>query len=141
MTPVENAIDRARRGIDWSYPCLIWVADYLLAATGVDYASGFRRVEWDEATAKKTLVRLAAGGQGRSAVEKTLDTMARQLGWEPVEENRQGAIIIGVYSDLADNGSAAIFDGTDRWIVAQLDGGCISMGRFPDRAWEVSCVC
>lgn len=141
MDAVKHAIARAERGIDWNYPCLIWVADYLLEATGVDYASGFRRVEWDEPSAKRALVRLSGGGKGASAVEKALDIMAQELGWEAVEENRQGAVMIGVYSDLAENGSTAVFDGTDRWIVAQLGGGCVSIGRFPDRAWEVSCVC
>lgn len=140
MTAIENAIARARRGIDWHYPCLIWVADYLLDATGVDYAIGWRRRAWDEPSAKRALVALSRGGRGISAVEKALDNMAEAQGWERAEENRQGAVMIGVYSDLAENGSAAVFDGTDRWIVAQLGGGCVSIGQFPDRAWEVSCA-
>lgn len=138
MDAVKHAMQRAERGLDWSYPCLIWVADYLLEATGVDYASGWRRMEWDEASAKDALVRLAAGGSGVSAVEKTLDNMAQVLDWEPVEENRQGAVMIGVFNGLAADGVPAIFDGTDRWIAGHVGGKSVtSVGAFPDRAWEV----
>lgn len=139
MDAVKHAIARAERGIDWRYPCLLWVADYLLEATGVDYASGWRRVEWDEASAKRALVRLASGGNGVSAVERALDNMAQVLDWEPAEENRQGAVMIGVFNGLAADGVPAIFDGTDRWIAGHVEGGAVtSIGKFPDRAWEVS---
>lgn len=138
MTAIENAIVRARRGIDWQYPCLIWVADYLLDATGVDYAIGWRRVGWDEPTAKRALVALSRGGRGISAVEKALDNMAEAQGWERAEENRQGAVMIGVFNELAADGVPAIFDGTDRWIAGHVGGGAVtSVGVFPDRAWEV----
>jgi hypothetical protein len=29
MTAFDDAMTRAGSGLDWSYPCLIWVADYL----------------------------------------------------------------------------------------------------------------
>jgi hypothetical protein len=137
-SPVANAIARARSGLDWSYPCLIWIADYLRDATGTDYASDWRAVQWDEATAKRALARLAAGGNGATAVERAIDIMARSLGWPEVDSNQQGAVLIGVFNDLAAAGSPSIFDGSDRWILGHIKGGGVTVtGVFPDRAWEV----
>lgn len=135
---VADAIARARSGLDWSYPCLIWIADYVLDATGTDYASDWRAVKWDEATAKRALARLAVGGNGSSAVERAIDVMARALGWPEVDCNQQGALLIGAFNDLAAAGSPAIFDGSDRWVLGHLEGGGVTVtGVFPDRAWEV----
>ena len=141
MDAVKHAMERAAGGLGWSYPCLIWVADYLLEATGIDYALGWRNRDWNEATATLALARLAAGGQGATSVEKALDNMARAQGWEPVTENRQGAVMIGVFNGIGPDGEGvpAIFDGESRWIAGHVEGRRIeSIGLFPDRAWELS---
>lgn len=133
-------MERAAGGLDWSRPCLLWVADYILEATGVDYALGWRNREWTEASAKEALIRLSAGGDGASAVEKALDNMARAQGWEPVDGNRHGAVLIGVFNGIGPDGEGvpAIFDGESRWIVGHVGGRRVdSVGLFPDRAWEV----
>lgn len=134
---VANAIARASRGLDWSYPCLIWVADYLLDATGIDYAAEWRAIDWTEAAAKHALARLAAGGSGATAVEKALDTLARAAGWLEADGPRQGAIMVGVYTAEDGVGVPAIFDGNRRWIVTN-DGRSVSaLDAEPVKMWEV----
>lgn len=137
MQAVANAIARARSGLDWSYPCLIWIADYLRDATGTDYASDWRAVQWDEATAKRALARLAAGGNGTTAVEKAIDTMARAVGWAEVDGNQQGAVLIGVFDADDGVGVPAIFDGENRWIISNDGKGVTVTGVLPKRMWEI----
>lgn len=128
----------AHRGIGWEYPCLIWVADYLREEVGTDFAAAFRQGgKWGERRALLLLRGLALQGRGACLVERAMDAMATAHGWAEAGENRQGAVMIGVFRDLAPNGSPAIFDGTSRWICAVLGGGMLSMGRFPDKVWEV----
>jgi len=135
--PVANAIARARSGLDWSYPCLIWVADFVREATGTDYASDWRGVKWTEATAKHALTRLAAGGEGETAVEKAVDNLARAVGWEAADGPRQGAVMIGVYRAEDGIGVPAIFDGESRWIVSNTGKGWRTLSAAPERMWEI----
>lgn len=134
---VANAIARARSGLDWSYPCLIWVADYVRDATGNDYASDWRAVQWDEATAKRALARLATGGNGSTAVERAIDVMALSLGWAEVDGNQQGAVLIGVFDAEDGVGVPAIFDGENRWIISNDGKGVTVTGLLPKRMWEI----
>ena len=134
---VANAIARARSGLDWSYPCLIWVADFVRDATGTDYASDWRGVEWTEATAKHALTRLAAGGEGETAVDKDVDNLARAVGWEAADGPRQGAVMIGVYRAEDGIGVPAIFDGESRWIVSNTGNGWATLSAAPERMWEI----
>jgi hypothetical protein len=137
VTAREKAIAAALAGIDWRYPCLLWIADYLLDETGIDHAGALRTIEWNERRVMRQLRALAVQGQGECLVERAIDAFARHLGWEEAGECRQGAVMIGVYRDLAPNGSPAIFDGESRWICAALGGGMISATRLPHRVWEV----
>ncbi|CAN7585978.1 hypothetical protein LJR016_004323 [Devosia sp. LjRoot16] len=137
MQAVANAIARARSGLDWSYPCLIWIADYVRDATGTDYAFDWRAVQWDETTAKRALARLAAGGNGSTAVERAIDVMARALGWAEVDGNRQGAVLIGVFDADDGVGVPAIFDGENRWIISNDGEGVTVTGVLPKRMWEI----
>ncbi|MDB5540520.1 MAG: hypothetical protein JWQ89_2247 [Devosia sp.] len=134
---VASAIARARSGLDWSYPCLIWVFDFVRDATGTDYAAPWRRDAWDEATAKAVLARVAAGGRGDTAVEKALDRLAREQGFEEVDGPRQGAVMIGVYDAENGVGVPAIFDGEDRWIISNDGKGVTVTGIAPKRMWEI----
>lgn len=137
MSPVSNAMAAAYAGLDWSRPCLMWLADYLLEATGKDFAADWRGIAWNERRALRELRRLAISGKGETLVERAMDAMA--AGWEPVSECRQGAVLVGVFNKLARDGSPAIFDGQDRWILGHIGGGGVTVtGLFPDRAWEVS---
>lgn len=124
-------------GIDWGYPCLLWVADYLLDETGRDFAEAFRAVEWNERRAMRQLLALAMQGHGECLVERALDAAARWNGWEEADGPRQGAVMIGVYRRVSANGTAAIFDGESRWIAGVLGGGVITSGALPERMWEV----
>jgi hypothetical protein len=136
MSPVSAAIARANRGLDWSYPCLIWIADYLRDATGIDHASAWREIAWDEATARSELSRLAVPGKGKTAVERAVDAIAARSGWQEAEGPRQGAVMIGVYR-IEGIGHPAIFDGQKRWIIS-IDGrGVTIVDAAPDRMWEV----
>lgn len=137
MQAVANAIARARSGLDWSYPCLIWIADYVLDATGTDYASDWRAVQWDEATAKRALARLSAGGNGSTAVERAIDVMATLTGWQEVDGNQQGAVLIGVFDAEDGVGVPAIFDGENRWILSNDGKGVTVTGVLPKRMWEI----
>lgn len=136
-TPVANAIARARSGLDWSYPCLIWVADFVRDATGTDYASDWRGVEWTEASAKHALARLAAGGEGETAVEKAIDNLARAASWQEADGPRQGAVMIGVYLGEEGIGVPAIFDGENRWIISNTGKGWTTLNTQPMRMWEI----
>lgn len=137
MHAVANAIGRARSGLDWSCPCLIWTFDYVRDATGVDYAAPWRVERWDEATARAALVRAAAGGNGETAVEKALDRLAREQGFEECDGPRQGAVMIGVYQAEDGVGVPAIFDGESRWIVSNTGKGWATLSAAPDRMWEI----
>lgn len=138
MNPFNNAILTASRGLDWSRPCLIWIADYLLAETGRDPAADWRQIEgWEEGRAKRELATLAAAGDGDSRVSRALDVIASREGWEPATENRQGALMVGVYDKAATDGVPAIFDGRNGWLLARMEPGCIIVKDMPDRIWEV----
>lgn len=138
MNAVANAIVRARSGLDWSYPCLIWVFDYVLEATGIDYAAPWRVARWDEAAARASLLHAAAGGKGSTAVEKALDRLARERGLEECDGPRQGAVMIGVYDTDEDGvGVPAIFDGERRWIVSNTGKGWSTLSAKPKRMWEL----
>lgn len=128
---------RADRGLDWSYPCLVWIADYLLDATGIDPAAEWREIAWDEATARSLLARLAVPGKGETAVERALCAFAERFGWEAADGPRQGAVMIGVYTAEDGVGVPAIFDGQDRWIVSNTGRGWTSVKADPARMWEV----
>lgn len=138
MTAFDAAFARASRGLDWSYPCLIWLADYLKAATGRDPAESWRHIGWDETTAKGSLARLAVAGEGDSAVERALDAIARREGWREAEGPEQGAVMVGVFPTMDDpeEGAPAIFDGWRGWLVTYA--GCATVLRdLPKRIWEV----
>lgn len=134
---MARAMMRAERGLDWSYPCLVWVADFVRDATGRDPAAAWRGVSWDEAKAKAELGRLAVGGEGETAVERALDRVARRDGWEEADGPRQGAMMIGVYTGPDGIGIPAIFDGAKRWVVSVDGKGWTSIGEPPRRMWEV----
>jgi hypothetical protein len=138
MNAVANAVGKARSGLDWSYPCLIWVFDYVLEATGVDYAAPWRRERWDEASARLSLLRAAAGGKGTTAVEKALDRLAREQAFEECDGPRQGAVMVGVYDTEDDGvGVPAIFDGEGRWIISNTGKGWSTLSVPPKRMWEL----
>lgn len=134
---VYEALERAKRGVTWAYPCLIWAADYVRDATGRDPAAGWRDRDWDKVAALSELAKLASTGSGIAPVERAMDAIAKRHGWPEADGNRQGAVMVGVYRDLAENGAAAVFDGQSRWIVALMEGGFVSMQTAPDRCWEV----
>lgn len=138
MKAVANAIARARSGLDWSRPCLIWLADYLVDAGYHDVAADWRGIEWGEVRSRRELVLLARRGEGVSPVGCVMDWLAREHGWEPADSARQGAVMVGVYDRLAADGVPTIFDGQDRWIAGQVGGGVTSLRAMPDRAWEVT---
>jgi len=137
MEAFDNAMTRAARGIDWTYPCLIWVADYLLEATGKDFAAEWRGLTFDEAETKRHLINLAAFEPGETAVEKALSGLASRFGWEERDGARQGAIMIGVFTDPRDgSGFPAIFDGWKGWLVAYFGDATVLRDR-PIRMWEI----
>ena len=137
MHPVSNAIARARSGLDWSYPCLIWVMDYVAEATGRDPAAAWRHLAWDEATARRELGRAAVAGEGETAVERALDAAAKREGWVEADGPHQGAVMIGVFTAPDGVGVPAIFDGQDRWIVSNTGKGITSLAEKPRRIWEI----
>lgn len=137
MSAVADAIARASRGLDWSYPCLIWLADYIRDATGRDPAESWRHVEWNEERARHSLARLAAAGEGETAVERALSVIASRDGWEAADGPRQGAIMVGCYSSPDGEGAPAIFDGSRRWIVSITGKGWTSVEAPPQRMWEI----
>ena len=136
--PVANAIARARAGLDWSRPCLIWLADYLVDEGHPDIAAEWRGIGWGEVRSRRELVLLARRGAGNSPVGCVMDWLARKHRWEPADSARQGAVMVGVLDGLAADGVPAIFDGQDRWIAGIGGGGWSSIRTMPDRAWEVS---
>lgn len=155
-TAFGEAFSRAASGLDWSYPCLIWIADYLKAETGRDPAAGFRHVAWNEAGAKASLARLAVAGEGQTAVERTLDFIAKRDGWQARDGAQQGACMIAVFNSFAlcpsrpngreaqplgpDDptiGIPAIFDGWRGWLVCYFGVATILRGQ-PVRIWEVA---
>lgn len=135
---VARAMWRARRGLDWGYPCLIWAMDYVADATGHDPAAAWRHLDWDEAVAKRELARAAVPGQGSSAVERALDATARREGWAEADGARQGAVMLGVFEAEDGIGVPAIFDGQDRWIVSNDGRGVTTLAAMPKRIWEVA---
>lgn len=137
MTALDLAVRSAMDGLGWERPCLVWVADYLRDETGRDFAAEWRGVGWTEPRSRRELARLALGGSGHTQVERAMDAMARRHGWPPVHENRQGAVMVGVFNTAAPNGSPAIFDGEGRWILGVMGGGLVTTGLMPDRAWEI----
>jgi len=132
----DAALARAARGLDWSYPCLIWVADYLEAEVGLDYAAEYRRFAFDEESATRRLAKLALEGNGTSAVERALDGLARRFGWEERDGPRQGAVMIGVYNAPDGEGYPGIFDGWRGWLVA-FRGDASVLRVPPGRMWEI----
>lgn len=130
-------MSRVDQGLDWSYPCLIWIADYLLDATGRDPAADWRKIDWSEETARHELGRLAVPGTGCTAVERALDVIANRDGWREADCPMQGAVMIGVYTSSDGIGVPAIFDGQDRWIISNDGKGWASVATRPERMWEV----
>lgn len=138
MSAIANAMTRAGRGLDWSYPCLIWVADYLRDELGRDPAEAWRDMVWDEQRARGQLARLAVAGEGATAVERALDVIATRDGWAPADGPRQGAVMVGVFTSEDGIGVPAIFDGQDRWIVSNDGQGWASIKGQPSRIWEIA---
>jgi hypothetical protein len=136
MTAFDEAFTRAASGLDWSFPCLIWIADYLRSETGRDPAAEWRSIAWNEDTAKRELVRLGLHGKGETRVEKALSVVASREGWTVADGARQGACMIGVYTDVTGEGAPAIFDGWRGWLIAGL-GQATILRDAPDRMWEV----
>lgn len=137
MTAFDTAVSRAAGGIDWSYPCLIWVADYLKEATGVDFAADWRGMAFDEPLVLRELAKLAAGHVGVSAVERAMTGLAERYGWQERDGPQQGAIMVGVYTDPRDSaGFPAIFDGWRGWLVAYFGNATVLRER-PNRIWEI----
>lgn len=138
---VATAMARARCGLDWSYPCLMWVADYLRDATGTDFAVGWRAEGWTEWSARRALLQLAGDGEGATLVERVIDAFARTHGWAPAEAPMQGAVMIGVYDGIDLDGEPigvpAIFDGSDRWVLSNDGKGVTVTGTPPRRMWEI----
>lgn len=134
---ISQAIARARAGLDWSRPCLIWLADYLVDAGHRDIAADWRGIGWGEVRSRRELVLLARRGTGGSPVGCVMDWLAREHGWDAADSARQGSVMVGVYDQLAADGVPAIFDGQDRWIAGLVGGGWSSLRAMPDRAWEV----
>lgn len=139
MSAFEAAFKRAAGGLDWSYPCLIWVADYVRAETGRDPADEWRAVRWNEADAKRLLALIAMHGQGATRVERALDAIAKREGWQPCDGARQGACMIGVFTAPDDPaiGIPAIFDGWKGWLVCYFGVATILRGE-PIRIWEIA---
>lgn len=137
LTPIQAAMARASRGLDWSYPCLIWVADYLRDATGRDPAESYRGTPWNERLALHLLARLGRDAEGETAVERALVAVAQRDGWLPADGPRQGAVMIGVFTASDGIGVPAIFDGERRWIISNDGRGWTSLAELPVRIWEV----
>ncbi len=135
----DDALIRAATGLDWSCPCLIWVADYLRAATGRDPAEDWRWAEWNELIARHELMKLAVGGQGDTAVERALDAIARRDGWRETDAAEQGGVMVGVYTAADDDsiGVPAIFDGWRGWLIAYR-GAATILREPPKRMWVVA---
>jgi len=142
-----RALARADRGLDWSYPCLIWVADFLADATGRDPAAAWRGTVWTAARAQRALARQATLGQGATLVEQALDAIAHRDGWRPAEGPMQGALMVGVYeaepfpaewdAGQLTIGVPAIFDGQRRWAMSNTGRGWTVTLQPPLRMWEV----
>lgn len=148
MTPADAvalALKRADSGLSWEYPCLVWVGDFLRDATGVDPMANWRGIDWTEETSRRELARLAAKGDGNTAVERALDAIAKRDGWTDADCRMQGAVMVGVYeADGIDGdgtvGVPAIFDFTSRWVVSNDGRGWTSVKAEPKRMWEVPCA-
>lgn len=139
MTPFDAAMARAASGIDWSYPCLIWVADYLRDLTGTDFAADWRGMVFDEPLVMRELAKLAAGHDGATGVERALAGLAARHGWVERDGPQQGAIMIGVYTDPRDGaGFPAIFDGWRGWLVAYFGNATVLRDPPPVRIWEIA---
>lgn len=137
MSALRDAMARADRGLDWSYPCLIWVADYLRDATGNDPAADWRGVAWSEPSALRELKRLARDGNGNTDVERAMQVLCVRNGWPEADAVKQGAVMVGVYTSTDNIGVPAIFDGQDRWIISNDGQGWQSLADKPQRIWEV----
>lgn len=136
---LRRAIDRAKHGLSWDYPCLIWVADYLADATGRDPAAPWRAITWTEQAALAALVRAGRAGQGETAVERALDATGMREGWVRADGPQQGAIMIGCYTaDDGRTGIPAIFDGQDRWILSHDGAGIRTERTAPHAIWEIT---
>ena len=138
MNAFNIAMSRAAIGLDWSYPCLIWVADYVRDATGVDFAARWRGLAWNEHVARRELAMLSRSGDGVTAVERAMSGMAATYGWQSCDSPRQGAVMIGCYAG-EDVGIPAIFDGDTRWLMAG-EGLARITRAMPGRAWELPCA-
>lgn len=134
--PFSIAMIDAGRGLRWDYPCLLWMADYLLRATGRDIAIDYRSARWTETKARRTLAVLSRVGLGSTAVECAMDGLAYKHSWQEADGPRQGAVMVGVYNIDGDVGAPAIFDGDRRWLHAGA-GIAVVTARKPDRMWEV----
>lgn len=138
MNAFNIAMARAAIGLDWGYPCLIWLADYVRDATGMDPAGRWRGLAWNEHVARRELVTLAIHGAGDTAVERAMDAMAYEFDWPERDVAMQGSVMIGCYrSD--DVGVPAIFDGERRWLVSGAGDARVTAAR-PLRMWELPCA-
>lgn len=134
MSGFENAFKRASSGLDWSYPCLVWVADYVRDETGRDPAAVWRCIFWTERSARRELVVLSEGGRGGTLVERAVDSVARKLGWEESDSPLQGEAMVGIYTSENGEGVPAVFDGQKRWLLAGMGDATVTT-RTPDRMW------
>lgn len=139
MAPELNAFNiamaRAALGLDWSYPCLIWVMDYVRDETGVDYAANWRGIQWTKSRAMREMAKVADDGGGLTLVDKALDATALRHGWPEREGGQQGAVMVGCYTS-SDIGIPAIYDGHGRWLLCGTGAAMVTRAE-PDRVWEV----
>lgn len=135
MNAFNLALARAANGISWSYPCLLWFADYVIDATGFDPAYDWRAVEWNEASSRQIMDEIGAGMDGTTPVARALTATARRHGWERVTAAQQGSIMVGAYA-FGEVGVAAVFDGDKRWAIAHEDGLRITP-LPPERMWVI----
>lgn len=142
LPPAEwNAFNVALRAaasrLDWSRPCLVWLADFVLAETGTDISGKWKDCVWDRPTALRALAELAETGVGATEVERAMDTLAKRHGWQRRESAQQGAVMVGVFTDPSTGfGFPAIFDGWRGWLVAYF-GNATIVRDTPVTFWEI----
>ncbi|MEP7241749.1 MAG: hypothetical protein ABI697_12755 [Devosia sp.] len=137
MTAFASAFGRAAKGGTECWPCLLWLADFVLAETGRDPAAEWRGIEWDEWTADRELARLSLTGFGNTLVERALDAIASREGWIDAEGPQQGATMVGCYrANDPKLGVPAIFDGDQRWLVSYHRNAMLKR-ETPARVWEI----
>lgn len=118
------AFNSASRGFRWDYPCLIWLADFVLAATGNDPALDYRDREWDHKSAVAALLgivsREAHNGEKIFVEDYTavaVRAFARRFNWP---ENGD-LPAIGAYAET-EFGVPAISIHKDQWLRYATSG-------------------